>query len=198
MITIGKKQRIFVESYDGNAAQAMRIAGYEGADNYLEMQGNKLLADPLIREAIKQRDLYTNSVTKVIADRVERQAFWTSIMRNEDPNAKLEIDPKTNVTKVPENVPLPMRLKASELLGKSETDFIEKINVSHSLSISDVIKDSYSISMDNIDAIEAEYEAQRSVKKIRDVEAEVVVVEQDEQDIPLRDNLSIPRLDDFL
>lgn len=197
---ITDKHRLFVEAYDGCAETAARIAGFEGVPAYLEHKGNELLADPTIREAIRQRSLYLNSTAKVIADRTERQAFWTSIMRNKDPNAIPQVDPKTNVTKVPEEVPMSMRLKASELLGKSETDFIERVDVTHNLSISDVIKDAYAVKLEDIDSIEAEYERQRAIKnssKQNTIEAELVVVKA-EPDGSLGDNISEPILSDFV
>jgi len=179
---ITKKHRLFIEAFEGNIVEAMRVSGFEGADNYLEIQGKKLLADPDIREAIDTRSKYLASTQNIIASRVERQAFWTDIMRNKDDNIRPEVNDK-GVTKTPDNIPMAMRLKASELLGKSETDFIERVDVHHNLSISDVIKDAYSIPMDDLDAIEEEYERQYKTKK------RLVVIEN-ESDKPLGDNIS--------
>ena len=52
---ITKKHRLFIEAFEGNIVEAMRVSGFEGADNYLEIQGKKLLADPDIRGAIDTR-----------------------------------------------------------------------------------------------------------------------------------------------
>lgn len=177
-IKINKKHRLFIEAYDGDVVEALRIAGFEGADSYLKSMGNKLLKDSNIVDAIRQRSLYLVSTAKVIATREERQAFWTSIMRNDDPHARPELT-STGVAKIPENIPLGVRLKASELLGKSETDFVERLDINHNLSISDVIKEAYNISNENIDAIEVEYERLHNKNKpkadvVVDVETEPV------------------------
>jgi len=198
---ISDKHRIFIEAYTGNAAEAMRIAGFQGADNYLEQEGNILLSKPHIVDAIRQRSLYTNSLVKTIATREERQALWTSIMRNDDPHAKPEVNEK-GVTKTPENLPLPMRLKASELLGKSETDFIERLDIRQTISISDVIKEAYTIDVNDLDAIEEQYERERARKlnhspKQDTIEAEVVAIEDISNEL-LRDDISVPDLATFI
>lgn len=199
---ITKQHRLFIEAYDGNPARAMREAGFEGTDKELEKEGNLLLQSPLIIEAIRQRSLYSASTAKVIATRDERQAFWTSVMRNEDPHALPEYNDK-GVTKAPSNIPLAVRLKASELLGKSETDFVEKLNLNHNVSITDVIQKSYSIEADNIEAIEAQYEvlhARKQEKTQQDTNEfkELMVASAPDSDESVRDTLCESSLDDFL
>ena len=54
------------------------------------------------------------------ASRNLRQAFWLSIMQNEDHDLK-------------------DRLKASELFGKSEGDFVERLDVSGKLDLAQLI-----------------------------------------------------------
>jgi phage terminase small subunit len=103
------KQRKFVEAFKGNATEAARVAGYKGNDVTLAAVGAENLRKPQILEAIRQRN--AGEQKKRIATREDRQAFWTGIMRDE---AKELRD----------------RLKASELLGKSEADFIERREVS--------------------------------------------------------------------
>lgn len=190
-----KKHRIFVEAFSGDVVDAMKQAGFTGAPGYLEQEGNKLLKNPTIREAISERSRYIASTIKTIATREERQKFWTDIMRNEDPNAHPEITPD-GVSKPPENIPLSMRLKASELLGKSETDFIEKIDVHHNLSLSDVIKEAYTISNESLEAIEAEYERAYNVKK---QQKQITVVDvEDVENEPLAADTFEPSLAAFL
>lgn len=202
MMKITNQHRLFIEAYDGNASLAMRKAGFQGSDQELEMKGSALLRNPTILEALKVRSRYLASTAKLIATRDERQAFWTAIMRNEDPNARPELNDK-GVAKIPDNVPMPMRLKASELLGKSETDFIEKIDVHHNLSITDIIKESYSIEDDNLEAIEVEYELMRekkteAIKTQSDEFKSDMVVNEDERDINVGDNVHGSTLGDFL
>lgn len=154
---LSRQHRLFVEAFDGDIIYAMRIAGYNGVDSYLLKKGESLLKFPLIQKAIEDRKKYIKNMKDAIATREERQLLWTQIMKNEDPYRKEEVD--DNGVPLPEgNIPLPVRLKASELLGKSEADFIEKIDVSHTVTLSDIIMKSYDNSTTkSIDEIEAEY-----------------------------------------
>jgi hypothetical protein len=162
-MALSDQHRLFVESYDGDELYAMRVAGYTGTDHSLKEKAKKLLANPSIVAAIKDRSKYIATTHKVIADREERQSLWTAIMRNEDPYHKEEKD--SNGVPIPEsNIPLPVRLKASELLGKSEADFIEKLDINSNVTITDIIAQSYSIE-DDIDTIEAQYRLLRERKQ---------------------------------
>jgi len=105
MIKLSPKQQAFVDVYDGNATDAARRAGYKGNSNTLGQTGDENLKKPKIWAAIQARNAKT--VANRIATREERQQFWTSFVRDE------ELDPSA-------------RLRASELLGKSQCDFIEK------------------------------------------------------------------------
>lgn len=98
------QKRAFVVAYNGNATEAAKAAGYSEKTAYA--QGSRLLKDAEVIAAIRAREDKRDS--KVIATREDRQAFWTETMRD----AGQEIG---------------ARLKASELLGKSEADFTEKI-----------------------------------------------------------------------
>ena len=97
------KQKRFVEAYDGNATQAAIAAGYsERTAPYI---GAENLKKPQIIAEIKTRDVIRT--TPLIASRAERQQFWSSVMRDKEQMMR-------------------DRLKAAELLGKSEADFIER------------------------------------------------------------------------
>lgn len=102
-----ERQRKFCETYSrngGNALAAAREAGYAKPNP----QGSQNLDKPRIREALeKLRESTTNSA---IMTREERQALWSEIARD-----------KAEQTKD--------RLKAAELLGKSQADFIERVHV---------------------------------------------------------------------
>ena len=106
VVGLTPKQRAFVEAYQGNASQAAIEAGYSAKT--AEWQGPQLLQKPHVREAIKKRQDIESR--ERIANRQERQAFWTKIM----------FDPNENMKD---------RLRASELLGKSECDFTERHEV---------------------------------------------------------------------
>lgn len=97
------RQRRFVEAYDGNATQAAIAAGY--SEKTARFMGHENLTKPYILAEIKARD--TIRSTPLIASRAERQQFWSSVMRDKGQQMR-------------------DRLKAAELLGKSEADFVER------------------------------------------------------------------------
>ena len=99
------KQKRFVEFYDGNGTETARKAGYKGNDNTLNQVAIENLRKPMILEAIEKRE--SERLSEGILDREKRQVFWSKVI--EDENQKM-----------------PDRLRASELLGKSEADFIDK------------------------------------------------------------------------
>ena len=99
-----KKQQKFIQAYSGNAADAARMAGY--SSRTAKAIGFELLTKPDIKEAIQERE--KERTDSMIATREERQTFWTSVLR----------DPETELRD---------RLRASELLGKSEGDFLERV-----------------------------------------------------------------------
>ncbi|MBL7146791.1 MAG: terminase small subunit [Phycisphaerae bacterium] len=97
------KQQKFIDCYAGDIKEAADKAGlsYDYA--------RRLVTKSHILEAIRNRQ-DTEVRPQDIADRQERQKFWTQMMRDTNEDAK-------------------DRLKASDLLGKSEADFTE--NLSH-------------------------------------------------------------------
>jgi phage terminase small subunit len=109
-----EKQRRFVEAYmgqaAGNATEAARLAGYKGNDITLGAVGAENLKKPQIIEALKERV----DDCPLIMSRKELQEFWTRVAKGE------ELDGKD----------LPVmrdRLKASEMLGKSQAVFVDKV-----------------------------------------------------------------------
>ena len=102
------KQQIFVMEYlnDCNATQAAIRAGYSSRTAYSIGQEN--LKKPEIRQAINTAMKERRS--KLIATREQRQEFWTAVMTDTEQDMR-------------------SRLRASELLAKSEGDFTEKVQV---------------------------------------------------------------------
>lgn len=174
LITLTKKHRLFVEAYAGDVISAMLAAGFEGVPAYLQAKGDELLANPLIQEAIKERSRYMAKTFKNIADREERQALLTAWMRNEDPYRVEEKD--ANGAPIPRgNLPESMRVKALELLGKSEGDFVDNVHHTGSLTFAELVGKSYEVE-DDIEAIEAEYnqvQEQKAKKAIAQTENEM-------------------------
>ena len=108
---LNARQQAFVEAYAGNATAAALAAGY--SEKTARSQGQRLLTKDDIKDAIKARE--TQRLAPTIATRQERQEFWTSVLRNE-------------------NEAMKDRLKAAELLGKSEGDFLERVEMDMTLS----------------------------------------------------------------
>ena len=98
------KQQRFIEAFNGNAAAAARVAGYRHPDRI----GSRLMTRPAIRAAILARENEIRDAA--IATRAERQQFWSAVMRDE-------------------GQPTRERLRATELLGKSEGDFLDRQEV---------------------------------------------------------------------
>ena len=118
------KQQRFIDFYDGNATQAAEKAGYKNP----RQMGSENLSKPDIQHALKTRE--NRRREGHIADREERQAFWTKILRGKETQpAVVGTDGEGNsiVTDIPPK--MTDRLKASELLGKSEADFMDKLGV---------------------------------------------------------------------
>ena len=103
------KQRAFVENYSGNATEAAIKAGYNKDTAY--SQGQRLLKNVEIQQAIQQRE--TKRLNPVIAKRERLMEFWTQTMEDTD-------------------VYIKERLRASELLGKAQGVFMERVEVEHS------------------------------------------------------------------
>ena len=116
---MNSRQAVFVAEYliDGNATQAAIRAGYSIRTAY--SQGQRLLKNVKVLAAIQRAQKERTSA--LIADRQARQVFWTQIM----------LDGDTAVRD---------RLKASELLGKSEGDFTERVKADISPSGYDLAK----------------------------------------------------------
>lgn len=108
------RQRKFAEAYAGNGTEAARLAGYKGNDQVLATQAGRLLRNAEVAAEIKARE--NKTVRQLIASREDRQAFWSKVMRAE------ELD-------------MSARLKASELLGRSEADFTEKLQHSGTVRV---------------------------------------------------------------
>lgn len=101
---LSARQRKFIALYEGNATKAAIQAGY--SKKTAKSIGQENLTKPDIIKALLERE--ERETGPLIANRKARQQFWTKIMFDE-------------------TVEMRDRLKASELLGRSEGDFTERI-----------------------------------------------------------------------
>ena len=118
MKNLNHRQHQFALFYDGNGTETCRRAGYQGSDNVLAVQARRLLRNAHILEIIEQRN--REPTAGYIADRETRQSFWSTVMQ--DAGQEMAI-----------------RLKASEILGKSCGDFITKLEHSQSFSFAKLL-----------------------------------------------------------
>lgn len=114
-----EKQKRFVDLWNGDQEETAKVAGYSDA----KKAGHLCLKNNNICQLIKfKRDA---ELTPLILSRKERQEFWTKVVNG-------EIKTKT-FNKDGEEVEVPPkmkdRLKASELLGKSEGDFLDRVSI---------------------------------------------------------------------
>lgn len=119
---LSERKRKFVEAFmaTGNATQAAIAASYSKPT--AKQQGSRLLTKVDVRQAIAQRAAHDPAV----ATRDERQRFWSTVMRGQGRYTKVAIRD---------------RLKASELLGKSHADFLERHTVDAGGSLLELLAD---------------------------------------------------------
>lgn len=107
-----QKQQRYVDSYAGNHVEACRKAGY--SDPQASAKKNAKLSH--LQDAIRRREQARPETRKAIATREERQKFWADMMLDESEAAG-------------------NRLKASELLGRSNADFLDRVHQTGSQAI---------------------------------------------------------------
>ena len=103
------KQRRFVELYNGNATETAKIVGYS---NPMQAGGRNMQNVDICREIQERRK---KEIKPSVMSRIQRQEMWTRLALDESEDTK-------------------NRLKATELLGKSEGDFITKHAMDESMS----------------------------------------------------------------
>jgi phage terminase small subunit len=124
---LSPRQQRFVELYVGNGGNAMRAAADAGYKRP-QQQGAENLEKPGIRNAIKA--LTQPDHDRRIATAEERRRFWSAVLRGEG------TDGDGNPPKWAD------RLKASELLGKSSGDFIDRVDATTRIIVEHVYEGS--------------------------------------------------------
>lgn len=116
--TFTAKQRRFIDAYAGNGVEAARAAGYKGTDKALSVAAAQTLGNPRVLAAIRARQERENR--PLIATRQDRQRFWTDAMQDGTHD-------------------MSVRLKASELLGRSEADFKDRVEHTGTLTLEQLV-----------------------------------------------------------
>lgn len=116
------KQQRFVDYYDGNGLQAAEKAGY----SHPGVEANRLLKNANVASAIRERE--SRRRQDMIWTREQRQEFWTNVASGAETQVVVT-GFNLDGSMATENVPPKMtdRLKASEMLARSEGDFIDKV-----------------------------------------------------------------------
>lgn len=104
--TLTVRQRRFADAYNGNGTEAARKAGYRGSNGTLAVTAYHLLRIPKVREIIDARE--EGVLRRLVLTRDERQERWSAIACDPD-------------------VPVRDQLKALEALGRTERDFVDRL-----------------------------------------------------------------------
>lgn len=119
-----EKRRRFVLAYVGEAAgnqtAAARIAGYKAP----EMEAGRLMGFDGVRRAVEA--FRAPAEDETIASIEELRRLWTRIARGELADTTVTEGHELEVT-----ASLATRMKATELLGKSQGAFVERREVEH-------------------------------------------------------------------
>lgn len=117
------KRKRFVDLWTGDATETAKLVPFASPN----VQGPRLLDNVGICRLIKaKRDA---EVKPNVMSRIERQEFWSNVARgNEKQDAVIGKGEDAVIAKVPPA--MKDRLKAAELLAKSEGDFIERREIS--------------------------------------------------------------------
>jgi len=112
------KQQRYIDCFNGDIKSSAEAAGV--SYQYAKELHTKTYYSHILR-AIQRRE--GKNRKKGIADREERQRFWSSILRTE--LTRLQTLPTGSKVEVTPD--FKEMLKASELLGRSEADFTDKL-----------------------------------------------------------------------
>ena len=118
MARLTQKQETFCLKYFelGNIGEAALTAGY--SPKTAPYIGSENLKKPQIKNLIDNRE--TKKSVLRIATREQRQNFWTKMMKKAEKDSD--------------------KLKASELLGRSEADFIDRHEVGATETVEGILK----------------------------------------------------------
>lgn len=119
-LSIGEKK--FINAYNGNVketAESLKLSyGY----------CRKLMTQEYILDGIRKREEKLTEKSPAIATRRERQEFWTGVMNGTIKEKKTIALDNGETLDVEFEPAMRDRLKAAELLGKSNADFTENLN----------------------------------------------------------------------
>jgi phage terminase small subunit len=114
-----QRRRAFAEAIAKgmNGQDAARAAGWKGAASSLKVKASNALRHPEVQARLAELREATSS--DAVATVKEMKEFWTSVMRG-------EVNSASPVTGIPIVPTIADRLKAAELLGKTEALFVDR------------------------------------------------------------------------
>jgi phage terminase small subunit len=132
---VSERERRFIERFmgSGNATKAATEAGY--SRKTASQIGYRLLRKVQIQRAIAER----TQNDPIVWTREDRQRFWTAIA--------------SGATRF-ERAPLRDRLKASELLGRSQADFIDRHEVKPGMDLAEILAQTNSLEAEELSRIQ--------------------------------------------
>ncbi|KKN29301.1 hypothetical protein LCGC14_0845570 [marine sediment metagenome] len=123
-LTIREKR--FAAIYDGagDGVGAARLSGYQGNADALAATASRLIRKDKVMAVVQARNGQEEEIRAGIASRMDRQVFWSRVMWGlETQEVRVGKPPNDQVVSLPPI--MKDRLKASELLGRSQLDFMD-------------------------------------------------------------------------
>lgn len=114
------KKQLYAQYYNGSIAETVALMKKDGI-NISRMSATRYNKDNSVIDLMQKKVKPTVVQAAGIANKIDRQTFWTNTMNNSVESMR-------------------DRLRASELLGKSEADFTEKIEHSTSDDLGEAIR----------------------------------------------------------
>lgn len=108
--------------------EAARLAGFKGTDGGLRVTACRLLTQPNVQAMVEQAR--KASTTERIATAVQLKEFWTRIMRGEETSTVMVQGSPVEVQPT-----IADRIKAAELLGKTQGLFVDRTKQEGELQI---------------------------------------------------------------
>jgi phage terminase small subunit len=122
------RQKAFVDAYTsgptfGNATRSAAASGHRGTDESLAVAGHRLLNNVKVAAELERR--HGESRTAAVMDLRERKELLTKVARGEITEPKtLGSGPTASVVDICQTKD---RIRAVEVLGKIEGDFVERV-----------------------------------------------------------------------
>ena len=127
-----KLEKDFVNGFTGDVVGTMKVLGKSGSDAKLHSRGREILDRPQVKEAMIGRMDYLKEKNERMMASEEMLLWYSDLVRGFDSYG--QSPPK-----------LTDRLKASEYLGRANAIFVDKREIEHKQSLTEIIEASYTV-----------------------------------------------------